>query len=302
MSLKYTLSIIFFVLIVLIGCTPNTAEQQVNIVNEISMPTETLIITPTQKNKYRTPVPTLTLENTFRTPVPTLSNNVEQKMIESLESSQCILPCYMGITPGITKIGDAKILLESFGAKFQAQGTQDNLKWIDYLIRIDDPSIIMASGAVEDERISYSIALITDNDVVERMRIWILGKGISPKFQNYWSRYTPKGVFLQIGAPDAIYSSGHGGLVLVYEQLGIINKYDTFWKDGQLCPQNETIYFDRRFQITKKDASTALSSEFAESSKDTAILHPIEESLGISIQEFYEQVISDDSVCFDITN
>lgn len=281
--------IMLFVMTTVISCTPSATEQMNIVASETSTttPTETLIVTPT-------------LENTFRTPVPTLSINVEQKMVETLKSSKCSLPCYMGITPGKTTWDEAKVLLESLGAKFQIQNTQDSRKGIDYLILIDDPSISMVDGLVEDHRISHDIAFIAFNGIVQKIRIWILGRGISPKFQEYWSRYTPKGVFLQIGVPDEIYSTNSGALALVYKQLGIINIYETFWEDGQLCPQNETVYFDRRFEITNPDSPFEIYSENEASLKVKEIWNPIEESLDVSVQEFYDQVITDDSICFDI--
>lgn len=285
---KSVLLIIFFVLTAVVSCTPIAIEQS----NIVAIETSTL--TPTE-----TIIATSTLENTFRTPVPTLSINAEQKMVEILKSSECKLPCYMGITPGKTTWNDAKLLLESLGAKFWVQGTQNNGKWITYTMLIDDPSISMVNGAVEDHRISHDISLIAVNNVVQQIRIWTLARGLSPKFQEYWSRYSPKGVFLQIGIPDEIYSGG-GVLALIYDQLGIINIYETFWKDGQLCPQNETVYFDRRFELTNKTSPVEIYSEHENALKSREIWQPIEESLGVSVQEFYNQVITDDSVCFDI--
>lgn len=282
---KSFISIIFLVLIISGSCSPNNVVQTSIEVSKTPTPTNTLTATPT-------------LENTYRTPIPTLSSSAEEQLVEIINSSDCILPCYMGITPGKTKLEDAKILLESLGAKFWAQGTQDNGKWYDYLLLVDDPSISMVNGMVEDHRISNNIVLIVIDDVVQQINVWILGQGFSSKFQDYWSRYLPKGVFLQIGVPDEIYIGKGGSLALVYEQLGIINIYETFWKDGQLCPQNETVYFDRRFILTNKDISAEIYSEQKDSLKLWSNL--IEESLGVTVQEFYDQVIADDSVCFDI--
>lgn len=286
MSQTYILSSIAVVLIALASCTQNATEQPSIVASETSTPAEILIATST-------------LENTFRTPVPTLSIDAEQKMVEALKSTDCILPCYMGIVPGKTKLSDAKLLLESLGATFLGENTRGEIKDIGYLIVIDDPSITMTNGAVEDHRVSNSIGLVVIDDVVQQTFIWVLGRGLSPKFQDYWSRYTPKGVFLQLDMPDEIYSGG-GHLALVYERLGIINRYATFWKDGQLCPQNETGYFDRRFVIKNKNTSDDLYTEFEDSLKNKALSNPIAESLGVSVQEFYDQVIADDSVCFDI--
>jgi hypothetical protein len=283
MSPKYFLSIIIVVLIALASCTQNVTEKPGIVASETSTPTKALSATPT-------------LENTYRTPNPTLSIDTEQKMVEVLKSSDCVLPCYMGITPGVTKSSDAKILLERLGIRPVDEG----ISGMRYLIVIDDPSITMTNGAVEDHRIANSIGLAVKDDVVQHTYIWILGRGLSPKYQDYWSRYSPKGVFLQLGTPDKIYVGKGGTLGLVYERLGIINMYETFWKDGQLCPQNETVYFDRRFVIKNKDTSDALYTEFEDSLKNKALSNPIAESLGISVQEFYDQVIADDSVCFDI--
>jgi len=274
-------------LVALASCTQNVTEQPSVVTTETLAATEYLIITPTTENIFP------------RSPIPTLSINDEMKMVEILKSTECNLPCYMGIVPGKTKLSDAKLLLDSLGATFSGEGMKDNTKWFSYAMRFDDPLIDITNNSTEDQRILYDLGLIAIDDVVQQISIWILARGLSPKFQDYWSRYSPKGVFLQLGMPDAVYSaSGH--LALVYEQLGIINTYATFWKDGQLCPQNETGYFDRRFVIKNKDSSDALYTEFQDSLRNKALWNPIQEDLGVSVQEFYNKIVSDDSICFDI--
>lgn len=276
--------IMFFVLTSVVSCTSSITEQPDIVAIETVIPTTTLSVTPT-------------LVNTFQTPVPNVSINTEQKMAEVLKSNDCRLPCYMGITPGVTKSSDAKILLERLGIKPVDEG----ISGLRYLIVIDDPLIKIFNPFYKKEQsVHNSLGLKSVDGVVQQIRIWVLAHGFSPKAQEYWSRYTPKGIFLQVGAPDAIYSGTHGGLALVYKQLGIINIYETFWKDGQLCPQNETIYFDRRFEITNPDSPDEIHSEHENALKSREIWRPIEESLGIGVQEFYDQVLTDDSVCFDI--
>jgi len=286
MSRKHISSMIIL-LVALASCTQNVTEQPSVVTTETLAATEYLIITPTTENIFP------------RSPIPTLSINDEMKMVEILKSTECNLPCYMGIVPGKTKLSDAKLLLDSLGATFSGEGMKDNTKWFSYAMRFDDPLIDITNNSTEDQRILYDLGLIAIDDVVQQISIWILARGLSPKFQDYWSRYSPKGVFLQLGMPDAVYSaSGH--LALVYEQLGIINTYATFWKDGQLCPQNETGYFDRRFVIKNKDSSDALYTEFQDSLRNKALWNPIQEDLGVSVQEFYNKIVSDDSICFDI--
>jgi len=288
MILQKNISLIMLVvLIVVVGCATNTTEQA-NIAAS-----ETPTITST-----KTVIATPTLEHTFRTPVPTLSIDMEQKVVESLKSSECNLPCYMGIVPGKTKVEDAILMLESVGAISFGQTVTGNITKIVYNIKLDDPLLETFEPAYKDSKNVFNdLGLIGVDGIVQQIRIWVLAHGFSPKAQEYWSRYTPKGIFIQIGVPDEIYSSG-GLLALVYKELGIINMYETFWKDGQLCPQNETYYFDRRFEITNPNPPIEILSEHQKSLK--YVWKPIEESLGVSVQEFYDQVLTDDSICFDI--
>jgi hypothetical protein len=283
MPRKYALSIIITILVALASCIQNVTEEPSIVAADTLTPTEYSTITPTIENVFPQP------------PIPTLSINDEMKMVELLKASKCNLPCYMGIVPGKTKLSDVRLLLNSFGASLRYEGVDGNRIGIEYLMVFDDPAIY----GTNEKHIAHTLHLLVIDDVVQRISIWILARGLSPKFQDYWSRYSPKGVFLQTGVPEMIYV-GSGTLALVYEQLGVINMYETFWKDGQLCPQNETVYFDRRFEITNPDSPIEIYSEHANALKSREIWKPVEDALGVSVQEFYNQVIADDSVCFDI--
>lgn len=154
MSQKSVLSIILFVLIILGSCTPNNTEQSKIEVSKTPPPTNSLTATPT-------------LESTFRTPIPTLSSSAEQQLVEVINSSDCNLPCYMEITPGRTKLEEAKMLLESLGAKFWAQGINDNGKWIVYEIKLDDLLIETFEPAYKDSKnVFNSLTLISVDGVV----------------------------------------------------------------------------------------------------------------------------------------
>lgn len=272
-------------LIAVASCTQKTTQQPNLVVAKTATPTVYIISTSTSANNFPRP------------PIPTLSIDAEQKMIELLHLSDCNLPCYMGITPGKTKLEDAKLMLESLDAVSFGESINGASQEVVYMIRFDDTSIDPTNSPTQDQMVLYDLNLTAINDVVQQIRIWILARGLSQKFQDYWSRYSPKSVFLQVGMPDEIYTL-HGSLALVYKKLGIINVYSSFWKNGKLCPKAESYEFDRRFEITNKDSPIEIYSENENAIQ--ILWQPIEESLGISIQEFYNQIIKDDSVCFDI--
>lgn len=286
MSQKYLLlTLVIGLLTSLVGCTQSITGEQAIVSTDIPIPTERAIIATATAIQFPRP------------PIPTISSSNEADLVEVLNSTDCKLPCYMEITPGKTKLEDAILLLNSIGAVYLGQSTNDSTTRTSYDIQFDDPLIELDASHNKEQKVLNSLGLVSVDGVVQQVNIWLLSSGLSPKFQDYWSRYTPRGVFLQIGMPDEIYSVS-GLLVLIYKDLGIINMYSTFWKDGQLCPQYETGYFDRRFEITNPDSQVEIFSEHQESLK--FVWEPIEESLGVSVQEFYRQVVADDTVCFDI--
>jgi len=284
---KNTPLITLILLIALAGCTQEVTEQPNILATATVAPTEYLISTPTVESTYHRP------------PIPTLSSSAEIEMTKILKSNDCNLPCYMGIVPGKTKLSDAKLLMDFLGATNYRQTINGKTTQTGYAIRFDDPSLNISTSATKDQTILYDLGLTAIDNVVQQISIRILARGLSPKVEDYWSRYSPKGIFLQVGKPDAIYTVG-GALALVYERLGIINLYDSFWKDGQLCPKIQNYAFDRRFELTNKDSPLEIPSEHENALKLKGLWQPVEESLGVSTQEFYNQVIADDSVCFDI--
>lgn len=303
MSQKNWLLIGVIVLIALIGCVQYDNNHQFLVTPGITTPITSLSASSaTEIIIAITPVATVSPTNgpvLPSGPKPTLTTNNESKMVNLLQSNNCVLPCYMSIIPGKTKLDDAKLLLGSLGAVYLGQTASGETIRVGYDMQFEDLSIDISSTPAKQQKVFHTLGLVSTDGIVQQMYIWILARGVSPKFQDYWSRYTPKGTFLQLGMPDEVYSA-HGSLALEYKNLEIINIYTTFWRDGQLCPQNETFYFDRRFEIANSNSPVELKSENESSLKHGEIWQPIEEALGVSVEEFYEQVLADDSVCFDI--
>jgi hypothetical protein len=73
------------------------------------------------------------------TQLPTQSPLQETIMIQRLLSPQCVLPCYLGIIPGITSIIDAKSKMDDIGAIYR-RTNQIGLQDYFYFLHLGDLS------------------------------------------------------------------------------------------------------------------------------------------------------------------
>ena len=158
-------------------------------------------------------------------------------MAKLLKIDGCRLPCYLGITPGISTGSDTKKLLDYLAAsKFGPSGQNGNITSFVYsMIFTDKPKngFSQPSNSEVDMGITHNFGFIVDeDDTVQQIFISIVSHNPGPKLQEYWSKYTPGNVFMRIGVPDGICIGIDGSLALVYEKIGVVLIYESYWREN----------------------------------------------------------------------
>jgi hypothetical protein len=267
------------------------------------------ILTPTPS---RNPV-SLPATPTFE---PTLPANQEQHIKELLQTGDCKLPCYLSITPGKTTLKGAKAILEGLGASYLGEYSRKIDDGIEY------PYVLVVGGQSRmDEtprpdgsivNVYHHISLITNNDIVQIIEVGTgtAGSGVSTaqalaKFREYWSRYTAKEIFLQTGTPDHLYTGkldpyeNGSSLLVTYEKLGIVAQIYGTEQENNICPKNEAQSISINLSLFNPTTSLlTIYNDGRVPPTDREVWLPVEKVLGVNTTEFYDQVLSNPSVCF----
>jgi hypothetical protein len=243
----------------------------------------------------------------WKLPFPTLTNESEIKMAKLLKIDGCRLPCYLGITPGISTGSETKKLFDSFAAGNLGHSRQDgkitSFGYTMWFYETSKNALSQPGDSEVDMGITHDFGFTFDkDDIVQQIAINIVSHHPGPKLQEYWSNYSPGNVFLQIGVPDGIYIGIGGGLALIYEKRGVVLIYDSYWNENLFCPQNEVGVYRRHFMLTNTETQLDLYPPFENVSNNRSIWIPIDESIGISIEQFYEKMINKSSACYKFKN
>jgi hypothetical protein len=153
----------------------------------------------------------------------------------------CELPCWLGITPGITKWQEARSLLDHLGITIGE-------------VPMNDGSISHPSGGFDFEKpdIYHSFSFIEQHEIVRGIHLIIEGYRDPVEFQKLWKLYSPKSIILTYGSPSRVWLSTYSGelgpnhgydLIIAYDELGIIIQYD-----GQLTRIGPNFYICPRFE------------------------------------------------------
>ena len=286
-------------MLILIGCASPIpiVQQQIDI-----MPSQT--ITPIISFTATPPV-----WATFLSPAPTVLADQELRMVELLQSKGCILPCYLGIIPGKTSLSEAKVILENIGANsIKDIARTDGATYHSYEIRVGDPSVINETPEADGSSviIYHDIDLVTVDDTVEGIEVYIAATKSKAKFRQYWSRYLTQEIFLQMGAPDHLYANvgnplykEYGrDLLISYEKQNILIQYYGTGQEINICPENEARFINLSLSLYSPNSGLSIYYDGRVSPTNREVYLPIEEVLGVDTTEFYNQVLSNPSVCF----
>jgi hypothetical protein len=254
------------------------------------------------------PEPTATFH--MPTAVPTLLPEQERLLAEILQSRNCVLPCYLGITPGETTLQKARAILETFGGRYRGpfQRTKtDGAFLYSYQFHIGNSNT--------REKIIYAdVTLVSDNNLVQIIeisqstgRLQVLGQKIFETslevYQQYWSRYyTVRQIFLQLGEPQELYLVGNSTFELIISYKDPIAKITIAGsaEENNLCSQYVSVdHISVDLTISNVNSPFEIDGGGGVPLTDREVYLPIEEALGVSPHQFYERVLADPTVCFE---
>jgi hypothetical protein len=238
--------------------------------------------------------------------IPTQFVEETERMIDMLHSNDCKLPCYLSTTPGKTTLSEGATILKNIGAEYRGSYIRKQVQATEYSYQIK-------SGAPghyrSNEYILQLLSLISTDDVVNIIEVGIGAVGIIDEYRAFWSNYSVKKIFQTYGIPDQIYyaytdpdrpSLGHR-ILLVYERIGALIEVYGNEEDNNICTkpgyEAQSLFihmslYDINYDLSIHDDSRIPPTVYAE-------WISFKEALGVSKQEFYQQVMFNPYSCFD---
>lgn len=290
-----SLQILIFIFLCM-SCTPNR-----NLTPSFSTATPQPTITE---------ISTITLSPTFIS-LPTLTTGEQENYVREFlkTNAGCHLPCWWGITPGRTSWQETEKILHYLGVTIGQTQLESGVKhhWTLF----------------EDELSEFNLSFIEremPNGIVDTIFVGgnFSGKQDQRDFESLWESYAPKEVMRRYGVPSRILlstigtiglgDSGKHGYILwiFYDQLGFMMRYDGVVADlptYHFCPALKVGVDDiYRIDITLQHPDNALPLEWDDSilTTEPSRAMSIQDSAGISVEEFYRLFIQDDRpACFD---
>jgi len=278
MKLSHTLYILIIVNIVLTGCMskslPPTPAQAA---------TQTL--SPTQVPLTATSIPSPTQTATL-TPPATLEPEQAQETIQALlrEPVDCDAPCFWGIMPGQTTLGEAVNIFTRLGLQVKYTNARDHKK--SYEI-----------GYEFDSSLSTLSLLTTQNDIVENLRVYITPEKQMAGVPRMWSAYSPEFLINRYGLPSNVDFKTDWGprtffaMDMYFDKMDLIVEYSGYGiidEKLNICPL--TFQFDSVQIWMGKNPVNPPSS---------GIL--LEEAASMTMEEFSELIAGNpNKACFNL--
>lgn len=239
--------------------------------------------------------------------IPTLPFEKEINLINALQTTECLIPCYLGITPGKTSLAQANVILENFGGnKHEPFHRLDGSIEYNYDLWVGDSAFPVDTPEPNGDmvKIVHTISIITDNNTVQIMKVYLVITKSNEKFQEYWSRYSPREIIIQTGLPDDIYMEADSlnprnlnpFYFFVYKELGARILFSGIKSGELICPQYKgrwvhlsLEFYDPQSEIALREGLLSIRDEWI----------PIDEILKVKKIDFYDQVLSDPEACFE---
>ncbi len=285
-----SLPLVLLMLLTLIGCisenTPkeNLAAPTATIPSSTPLPPETLTLIPTE-----TKVPTPTL---YLTPLPTLSfYKTAYQMYEA--NNICGLPCWWGITPGVSTWTEAQQYIAHFNPS-RSFGVEKVTNFKIPITKSTQSEMYVWSVWLPNADTSASVYLEVQNNVVMAIRVaQDLFTLFFPLHKFFEASDEPDKVLVYISDRDKINSTYDATLYLVYEQKHILASY-VFWGSETTDAVNLCL------QHLSPQEMHLWSSE-VEISTDLSTLKPLDEFSDLNPNSFYERFKSKNHQCFEMS-
>ena len=274
---------------VAITAMPTITGTQITVPNTIS-PSNTFAL-----NETGTPLPAPSLTPTLsptRTPTappqPTLAPEQARKIIMTVlqEPVDCAAPCFWGIIPGKTELGEANDILTHLGLEIKST-TLDNKDFYGFKYDFD-------SG------LSVITTLTVTKDIVRNLRVDIGPEKQVVGVKREWLAYSPETLINRYGRPSSVVFALDWGprsffdMVMYFDAVDLIveySGYDIIHKEKgspRICPL--TAQFEAVNLWMGKDPVYPPGGGV-----------PLEEATGMTMEEFSKVITGDpDKACFEL--
>jgi hypothetical protein len=128
------------------------------------------------------------------TPPVTLEPKQAKEKIESLMqgSEDCVAPCFLGIMPGQTTLGEGNNIFIRLGLQMAQPISLEDKKFYEVIIYKNKIGL------------SISTNLTVQNDIVKNLRIYITPEKEIPGVPRQWSAYSPETLIQRYGPPSKV--------------------------------------------------------------------------------------------------
>jgi len=209
------------------GSTSNTASNTPEwaILTVTPRPTTTPTLTATRLASPTIIPPTSTSTSTQTptlTPPPTLEPDQAEEAIQTLleEPLDCLAPCFWGITPGQTMLGEATNIITRLGLPVNSTTV--------------DQKIYYGTNYKFESGLSIRVVLPIHLDIVKNVEISITPEKSQPGVPREWLAYSPETLIARYGPPSkagfwVTRAAGPGGfsMVMYFDEVDLIVEYDS---------------------------------------------------------------------------
>jgi hypothetical protein len=241
--------------------------------------------TPTPEN---TPTPEILPAMTYMPPLP--QDEAQAKIVELLrDNGGCRLPCFWGLTPGISSVQSANTLLHSLFAD-REDGSSTTIREGDLIV---EPGVwIMPYKNIGEQDIVRFISV--GFSVREDVEFYVSFPYAfdSPLYSQYFEYYTLASLLSNYGKPANVYINFEADPGSPYEYYLFLDYTEFGWvamltmplrKEGEVLISCPTQSFLRLKLWSLDDMESAREFGFA----DGTTAKSIEEATSISLDEFY---------------
>lgn len=303
---KIIFSLLSLLLIIISTSRCNKVAEGIQPPGTITHPLPTL--SPTRQIPPISPTSSIkpVIESTVK-PFPTLLPQVTQQLLEILQTNgNCKLPCFIGIIPGKTTFDQAKSIIEKYSINKLRIGGYQSKNFPNH--QITSGSIV--ADTLQSDNVWRSLTIILEvdqNRLVQNIMLdtEIFGDGWAEFHDKHMIKYGLREIFKQIGPPDEIYYWNKLGytITIVYEKVKLLLTFSAnysysgngyYW----ICP-NMGDGDTRSFRLILANPKGSMS--VADILPYPIVDKTLYEATGLTVQEFYESVISDNQpACFNL--
>jgi hypothetical protein len=200
--------------------------------------------------------------------------------------------------------------MENLGAGFYMEKPGGQLRTHEFGFYITDGKEIPTATdhtGLGDREIAHSISFTIEDGIVQKIKVSIQTIKYIDEFTDYWQQYSVKKILAQNGVPDKVEfkKTRYGGEVtdngsfdmeIYYKEKGITITENATNNQSLICPDIKDNLVQLDYIFEANGAGTSPSETNAADWKS------VDETLGITKEEFYNRIISSSRrECFPVS-